>query len=222
MSSAEAPVAAQTEPTAVAQEETVAQQTEETPVSTEEAPAAPVESTIAIIEQGHLFKRGPAPLRLWQKRLFVLPAEGRPSYTLNNLRQVYRKNVKKSGAPKEEFVKANQYLLHTLATATVNASYILAYYKNDSSKDIPNGFINLGLATSVAAAPKIRPNAFVIKTKARDYVLSASTASETESWIKTLNEFVNADLPDYSDSEAYKQSYNDLGNFSYGKSLYLY
>lgn len=170
-----------------------------------QAPPAPV----LTIEEGFVNKRGPRPLRLWQKRYFRLPAENH-AYPLHKLRIVYRKNAKKQNAAKEDFEKTNKCLLETLATATVNSTSILAYFRSEEKDELPQGFINLKQVDEIVPSPKIRPFAFTIKTKSRDYVFSSNTQSETDSWISTLKSLSSSEIPDFSDTAAYQFSYSQL------------
>ncbi|KAI0223911.1 hypothetical protein L0F63_001652 [Massospora cicadina] len=161
-----------------------------------------------MIEEGFVTKRGPRPLRIWQKRYFRLAAA--QSYPLNRLRLVYRKNAKRVQAPREEFERANAHLLETLATATVDASRILAYFKSDDKDELPQGFINFAHVTEVEASPKIKPYAFTVKTKSRDYVFSTNSQKDTDAWIGAFNRLASKDPVDCSDTAAYKFSYNQL------------
>ncbi|KAJ9078858.1 hypothetical protein DSO57_1002484 [Entomophthora muscae] len=162
-----------------------------------------------MIEEGFVTKRGPRPLRIWQKRYFRLPTANQ-SYPLNRLRLVYRKNAKKTTAPREEFEKTNQLLLETLASATVDASRILAYFKSDDKEETPQGFINFNHVTEVDPSPKIKPFAFTVKTKSREYVFSTTSQKDTDSWVATLKNLASQEPIDSSDTAAYKFSYEQL------------
>lgn len=163
-----------------------------------------------MIEEGFVTKRGPRPLRIWQKRYFRLPTANQ-SYPLNRLRLVYRKNAKKTTAPREEFEKTNQLLLDTLASATVDASRILAYFKSDDKDETPQGFINFNHVTEVEPSPKIKPFAFTVKTKSREYFFSTASQKDTDSWVATLKNLASQEALDSSETAAYKFSYEQLG-----------
>ncbi|KAI9292453.1 hypothetical protein K502DRAFT_278202, partial [Neoconidiobolus thromboides FSU 785] len=186
--------------------------TEEAPVEETQAEAKPEEKVEpSIIEEGIVHKRGPLPLRLWQKRIMTFTVS-KQNFSLYDLRIVYRKNVKKSQAPKEEFEKINKLLFETIATATVNASDIIVYYK-PNVKDIPQGLINLKQVQSIEAAPKVKPFAFLVKTEARDYIFNAPNKKELDSWIHTISSKLDNEIPDYSDTQGYKFSYEHLGKY---------
>ncbi|KAI9292455.1 hypothetical protein K502DRAFT_80184 [Neoconidiobolus thromboides FSU 785] len=172
---------------------------------------APIEAIPepTLIEEGIISKRGPFPLRLWQKRYLAFPSSHQ-GFSLYQLRTVYKKNVKKSQSNRAEFEKANKDLFETLATATVNTNAILAYYKVNA-KDLPQGLINLKHVKSVERAPRIKSNAFIIHSKNRDYVFSAPSKDETDLWVTSIQNRLNSEMFDYDDTEAFKFSYDHLG-----------
>lgn len=176
--------------------------------SPETAPALDLASVLKI-EEGYVHKRGPLPLRLWQKRYFRLPSDNL-TYPLHKLRIVYQKNAKKQTQSREDFEKINKQLLDSLATASVNASSMLTYFKTDNKDELPQGLINFKYVIDIIPSPKIRPFAFTIKTETRDYVFSASNQAEADSWVAALKALVSSDVADYSDTSAYKFSYSQL------------
>jgi len=163
--------------------------------------------TPEIISRGYLLKRGPRPLRRWQKRYFLFQEEATP---LEKFSLVYHKNFKHFKGVTDQ---KNQSVLQNISHATATGKGLLFYYKSDNSSDLntPLGLINLkNIEKCEQDATVGKPNGFIIKSKSREYVLVADSPEESSFWVHTINTQTN-ELPDaIEDNDTYKQSLDKL------------
>ncbi|KAJ9073739.1 hypothetical protein DSO57_1012960 [Entomophthora muscae] len=172
-----------------------------------------VEDMVTLIEEGAVYKRGPRPLQIWQKRYMKFP-RGHYNFSLMSLRVVHRKNLKKR-SDSEEYARVNRLLFEALAAATVSAEDMIVYYKSSEPKELPQGLIYLKHVTGVEAIKKSsKANSFVVRTQIRDYVFSTKSAADAEAWVQSIQTRIREHVPDLTDTRGYQISYRQLGKLN--------
>ncbi|KAL1922622.1 uncharacterized protein VTP21DRAFT_10161 [Calcarisporiella thermophila] len=194
----------------------------------------------SLINAGSLLRRGPKPLRLWQRRYYVFRSE---PHTLDQLQMVHRKNARKfllgigqpaasnpppataeGGAveeakPKEKeaekpkgYEAVNRALFTDIAAATQSGAGMLFVYRSVNELTRPLGIINLRDVESVEPISVGKNHAFRIVSSRRVHELAAGSAEEFESWIHTLRLRVSEakELPPVEESEGFKTVYESL------------
>ncbi|KAI9292454.1 hypothetical protein K502DRAFT_325790 [Neoconidiobolus thromboides FSU 785] len=160
-------------------------------------------------KDGAISKRGGFPLYLWHKRSISLRASNNP-YSLYDLRTFYNSKVVNIQGSKAAFEKSNAQLFDTIATATVDPSRVISYFKPEDNST-PRSLIDIKDIVSIEPKYNIKKEAFSIITKDKnELIFSTRSLEESKSWINEIKERMSHKPVDLSKNETYKANYQHL------------